>query len=378
MAYFHILLSNSMNLKKYTLVSPLFDGIFFFSPFLVIFLFTLLTTSLFPQVLDDSVSPIWFFVFLIVFDTGHVWATLLRTYDRKNIRIQKRKILTTIPIVSFFILFILSIFGMQSTDWTILPFMFIAYMAVFHFIKQQVGFIQLYHHKESIPKSLRTVSTFANKWIWWSSTLFPFLWWMMEYEDKNFEWFMKWEFTFLANIIPHFSGIWILFGGIVMLYILIECIIIFFWWKLNPLKILYIIGTFGVWYSGMVVHNNVFIFGFGNVLLHAMNYYGIVIASTQNNPKDYRVWLQNRILSHNIYAISLILMSTIVIFAFVEEYFWDQFIWQSESRFFWDFLYNTIHNPIILAVIFSLLGSIQVSHYLLDRYIWKKDFGKIF
>lgn len=370
---------NSGKIQKYTIFSPYFDGFFLFFPFVAIFLFTLVSENFFPEILNEAVSPLWFFLVLIIFDVGHVWATMFRTYFRKDIRNSEKQKLTIIPIFSFGILLILALLGQKilPENWQFVPFVLLAYMAVFHFMKQQVGFIMLYKKREYMPKNFWKFSNILEKIVAFSITLFPFLDWMMHYNQKNFEWFMAWEFQFLANIIPQFSELWLIFTMIIAFYILAQTIFILAGARVNPLKYLYILGTFGVWYSGMVVHNNVFIFGVGNVVLHAMNYYGITFGSMLTTKKSFSEYWQEKILSRSLLVIFIIFLAIVVGFAFVEEYFWDQFFWQNQGGFFGKNLYNLIENQAILAIIFAILGTIQLSHYILDRYIWRKNFGKI-
>jgi hypothetical protein len=59
--------------KKWTLYSPVFDALFFFTPFVATFLFITICEKYFPDILYPDHSPIWFFVFAIIFDVGHVW-----------------------------------------------------------------------------------------------------------------------------------------------------------------------------------------------------------------------------------------------------------------------------------------------------------------
>jgi hypothetical protein len=80
---------------------------------------------------------------LIVFiDVAHVYATLYKTYFNKNGRKYFRKQLYYVPLFCFGLGLFLYSLGYQIF-WSVL-----AYVAVFHFIRQQYGFMRLYAKKE--------------------------------------------------------------------------------------------------------------------------------------------------------------------------------------------------------------------------------------
>src|SRR4051812_28486274 len=77
-------------------------------------------------------------LFLIVFvDVAHVYATLFKTYLVPGELSRRRTLLIALPIVCFVIGMLLFCFG-SHVFWSVL-----AYVAVFHFIRQQYGFMRL-------------------------------------------------------------------------------------------------------------------------------------------------------------------------------------------------------------------------------------------
>ena len=82
-------------------------------------------------------------LFLIVFiDVAHVYATLFKTYFVADEFQKKKKLLILLPILCFVISMVLFSFG-SLVFWS-----FLAYVAVFHFIRQQYGFMRLYARNE--------------------------------------------------------------------------------------------------------------------------------------------------------------------------------------------------------------------------------------
>ncbi len=362
--------------KKWTLFSPWFDALFFFSPFVATFLFVQFGDIIFPGIFSPPNSPTWFFIFAIIFDVWHVWGTLYRGYLRSDIRRKHRNLLIWVPILS--ILF-LSIVANIHIDWY--PQLYVllsclAYVALFHFIRQQIWFVRLYDKRTVDLWWLEHISRRLDTILVWTITGFPFLYWMMHYNSLSLNWFVAWEYTYLSHLVPQTESIWILYTILLLVYVIFQLILISRGTQINPLKYLYIAGTAYIWYNGMVAYDSIIIFGFGNILLHGLNYYGIIIGSTWNNGNNYGLLLY-RIKTLGILSLSIAIITSLILLWYVEEFFWDQFIWQEKSMIFSDNLYTLWHDPISQVVIVSLLGSIQLTHYILDRYIWKSDFWTI-
>jgi len=65
----------------------------------------------------------------------------------------------------------------------------LAYLAVFHFVRQQYGFMRIYSHNESPPYWSKVVDTVTI----YAATLYPILWWHLT-PDRNFNWFVDGDF----------------------------------------------------------------------------------------------------------------------------------------------------------------------------------------
>ncbi len=367
---------NSMFAKKWTLYSPWFDAVFFFSPFVVTFLFVQFGDSIFPGIFTPIDSPIWFFVFAIIFDVWHVWGTLYRGYLRRDMRRTHQRLLICVPILSIAILSLLANIHISWYPTLYLLLSFLAYVALFHFIRQQIWFVRLYDRRTSKLWWLAEISRRLDDIIVWIVTGFPFLYWMMHYNSLSLNWFIPWEYISLAHIVPQTESIWIVYIIGIILYAIYQLLLISRWAETNPLKYLYIAGTAYIWYNGMVAYDSIIIFGLGNILLHGLNYYGLIIGSSWTHGDGYPTWLR-KIQKRAIPYLSISIIISLIVLWYGEEFFWDQFIWQEKSMIFSDILYTLWHDPISQTVIVSLLGSVQLTHYILDRYIWRTDFGPI-
>ena len=62
----------------------------------------------------------------------------------------------------------------------------------------------------------------------------------------------------------------------------------------------------------------------------------------------------------------------LLLFSFVEEGLWDSLVWDEHSELF--ILFSSIPaiaGNAILAIIVPLLSVPQITHYIIDGYIWK-------
>ena len=80
-----------------------------------------------------------------------------------------------------------------------------AYLAVFHFIRQQYGFLKLYTRAEGIKQ--------LDVWMIYSVTVFPMLYWHLS-EPRNFMWFTAKDFLFytsqdLADLLKYTFWVWV-------------------------------------------------------------------------------------------------------------------------------------------------------------------------
>jgi len=194
-------------MTKYFLESARFDGIFFFGPFVFMAVFTVMLHAFFPELLAGGTENLWWFVILVLFlDVGHVYGSLYRSYFNLE-EFSKRKILYIfVPIATVFLAAVLVWY--DPTVRTLL--VLLAWIAAWHFIRQQVGFALLYGSRDqSHSKDEARVSRGFDKVIVWSVTGFPLLYWMTRQSTMNFSWFIENEFP---NLPPEiFPSLWNIF-----------------------------------------------------------------------------------------------------------------------------------------------------------------------
>ena len=316
------------------------------------------------QIIHEDIS-IWVFVVIIIgLDVSHVWSTIFRTYLDKEEFNNHRSLLIASPILAFVSSFALASVSFQLF-WRVL-----AYVALFHFVKQQFGFMRIYKARNGdFRKKL-----ISDNFVIYLSMLFPIAFWHLNL-NREFSWFTAGDFIQL-NLPEHWVNYFNLIGTI--LYFLIIG-----FWLLEELihskksnsnlpigKILWTITTAGNWFIGIVYFNSDLIFTITNVVAHGVPYIALIVFYEHRKSNfSGRKWSKNLLrATGTIVLIALIL-------ALGEEYLWDVLVYRDNPQFF----ASVIDYPFELPSRFwrtvglALLSLPQITHYILDRYIWKSN-----
>lgn len=331
------------------------DLLFIFAPsFLCIFIiFTLWAINIFPS--DEGN---WRWLFIIVFiDVGHVWSTIFRTYLHKEAFENLKKHLVILPLFCF-TFFSSLYFYSDFIFWRVM-----AYLALFHFMRQQVGFLNIYLRKYNPELFHRRFSTL----VLWLTMLIPVLDW--HFRHRDFTWFMEGDF-FSLNLPDISHYLWISFFIIYSLYIVYEIKNI----KKDKIAAnLHILLTLGIWGGGISFLNNEFAFTLTNVVHHGIPYIALVWMSSLNI-KEYQAKpkLLNSLLYKSTFLKFISFIVIILSFAIFEEYLWDIFVWHEREGFFPLISFVEL-DPIFLSLVVGLLSTPQTTHYLLDGFIWKRE-----
>ncbi|XDD50310.1 hypothetical protein AB3N59_00340 [Leptospira sp. WS92.C1] len=341
---------------KTWIFKPSLDLSFIILPgiFCVLFLFILKELNILPS----EINPLTWFCIVLLIDVAHVYSTLFRSYFNKKEWGGKKTLLITVPIVCFLSSVLLYSFG-SIWFWRIM-----AYLAVFHFIRQQFGFLALYRKKITsiqIPFVLDKITIYLMGGI-------PILYWHFTNQKRDFSWFMNGDFWIypipsLATSLLWFEHIWL------CIYIWIH-FYYFLRYKSFPLgKILLLINTWAVWFFGIVYFNSDFSFTITNVINHGIPYIFLLFYYTMQNPSEIR----GSIFKNKTWGIVLICFLGVLFgFAFMEEWFWDSFIWKDHSSIFRNSNFYSVELPeIITGLLVPLLFLPQFTHYILDAYLWK-------
>lgn len=320
---------------------------------------------LFADVLGQTAGiPLWaWLVFILGIDVSHVYSTLFRTYFNSNELKENKAILTLIPLVVWLIG--VALYSVQS----ILFWRVLTYVAVFHFIRQQYGFLRLYTRNEVEQKKDRWLSALTI----YLATLYPVVYWHC-HQPRNFHWFIDGDFIVgLPAAVSEVVGF--IYLIVLFLYISNELSGAAKGKALNLPKNAIIFGSAISWYVGIVHFNGDMIFTITNVVSHGIPYMALVwlYGERQKDRSDSPLIL-GRLpykLFFSRFSVPLFFV-VLFLFAYLEEGLWAGFIWRDHLEAFGVLKgLPEITAKDTLSWIVPLLTLPQATHYVLDGFIWK-------
>lgn len=386
--------------------NPCFDSVFILGiPFFIVALAFALPA---PYTAADSMTVVSWAILVMGVDVSHVYSTLYRTYfDRETLHAH-RAFLYIVPFAVFVICLALYSFG-ALVFWRI-----IAYVAVFHFTRQQYGFVRIYARGDNAPAWQRRLDALAI----YTATFYPILAWHLT-GPKNFHWFMNGDFVyancgylfarpakslcFQSMVEPLSAAAWVFYVAVIGAYAAKELFLL--WnsiarlWKnragtgietenvrstktenfTNPFfnlpKNAIIAGTFLSWYVGIVHFNSDLAFTAINVVSHGIPYIALVWVygrkkSQQGSgtSKIFRTLFKPRYVA--------LFFGLLFVFAYIEEAFWNIGVWHEPEHarlfaFFHKYLGDIDTASPWLGILVPLLSVPQITHYVIDGFIWK-------
>lgn len=299
----------------------------------------------------DAETPDWAWIStVLLIDVAHVWATSFRVYfDLEEL---KRRLLlyTSVPIFGYVIG--LALYSESETlFWRIL-----ALIAVFHFVRQQYGWVMLYRRKLGEKGRL---SFLIDSFAIYLATIYPLVFWMSNL-PRNFQWFVENDFFSLPQIFDRFLFPIYIFS--LTTYFLKSIYLYLAEGFINIGKDIVVVTTTICWYVGIVAFNSDYAFTVTNVIIHGVPYFAIVYfyakSRRESVGKGYRFFTSNW----------LIFLTTLWLLAYIEELFWHRGVWHERN---WLFGENWNWEDLQIYIV-PLLAVPQLSHYVLDAFIWRK------
>lgn len=346
-------------IKQPWLHQPLTEILFILLPPIL----CLLAIILFPAVFASNkpVDEQWWLILVLLIDVAHVYSTLYHTYFNP-VHLNGRKfLLWLIPMLAF---------AGAYAVYQYSPLLFwrlLAYTALYHFIRQQYGFLRLYSRREyHCPLWHRLIDNVTI----YAATLYPVLYWHLT--ERNFNWFIQDDFL-------HWQQPWLksaafaLYIIILSIYFLKEGLASVRGGCINIPKNMIILGSALSWYMGIVYFNGDLIFTLFNVVSHGIPYMALIWImgkkQQQRSPKSMNNFLQKM---YRIPMGSLCFLASLFLLAYIEEGLWDVSLWQEHTRTFSLFhkFLGTMQNAAV-GIWVPLLTVPQLTHYILDGFIWK-------
>jgi hypothetical protein len=299
----------------------------------------------------DGGTPDWAWVpAVVLIDVAHVWATGFRTY-LEPVELRRRPLLYGLAP-----LFGLLIGVALYSEGELLFWRALAYLAVFHFVRQQYGWVALYRARLGECDRLgRWIDTAAI----YLATLYPLLYWHAHL-PRHFWWFLQGDFVGLPAVLERLAAplYWTALAtyGLRALYL---------WLVLrqpNPGKDIVVLTTAVCWYVGIIAFNSDYAFTVTNVIIHGVPYLALIFWYRYLRPERRAARGRGALGSLTAF------LGLLWLAAFVEEMLWDRGVWHERTWLFgspWDV-------GTLKVVLVPLLALPQITHYVLDGFIWRR------
>jgi len=303
----------------------------------------------------DTPSGAWI-PFILLIDVAHVYATGFRVYfDGEELR-RRPLLYFGAPLIGFVIGLLL------YTESPLLFWRCLAYLAVFHFVRQQYGWVMLYRtkrgEKDRMGKTIDTVAIYL-------ATIYPLVYWHANL-PREFWWFLERDFQAIPqSVVTALFPIYCL----ALLAYLANSILAWRKGEGNPGKDLVMLTTVVCWYVGIVVFNSDYSFTVTNVVIHGVPYFVLIYWYMRQRSAQKSAATGKQLSSP--WRTVILLVGAVWMLAFVEEMFWDRTMWRERP-----WLFGEGWRPEVIggwqAVIVALLATPQLTHYILDGFIWRR------
>ncbi|HYE14635.1 MAG TPA: hypothetical protein VD968_09365, partial [Pyrinomonadaceae bacterium] len=232
----------------------------------------------------------------------------------------------------------------------------LAYLAVFHFVRQQYGWVALYRARAGEAGRLgRLVDSAAI----YMATLYPLIYWHANL-PRRFWWFLPGDFAQVPAWVERAA--WPAYVLALGAYAVRSAHAWLVRGAGNPGKDLVVLTTALCWYAGIVAYNSDYAFTVTNVVIHGVPY--MVLVWWYARGRAPRAGAAYRGLARW----PLVFIATLWLMAYAEELLWDRGVWHERAWLFgaaWD-----VQGLKVLLV--PLLALPQVTHYVLDGFVWRR------
>jgi hypothetical protein len=232
----------------------------------------------------------------------------------------------------------------------------LAYLAVFHFVRQQYGWVALYRARAGEKGRLgRWIDSSAI----YMATLYPLIYWHCHL-PRRFWWFLKGDFTELPVVLEQVARP--IYWAALSAYVVRALYRGLVHHQFSPGKDIVVATTAMCWYVGIVALNSDYAFTVTNVIIHGVPYLALVYwyrymrgtGGAQPTGSHLRHMLA--------------FLATLWLIAYIEELFWDRGVWHDRSWIFgepWEL-------GSLKVLVVPLLALPQLTHYILDGFIWRR------
>ena len=299
--------------------------------------------------------PPWAFVLLVVgCDVSHVYATAFRTYLDPEERRRRPLLYAAVPLACLAVGVALHLVS-AALFWRAL-----AYLAAFHFVRQQVGWMAFAARRAGGASRL---DRRLDKAFVYAATVFPLLWWHAH--PRTYAWFVPGDFA---------SGLPVAVADAAHV---VHWVVVAAWlgrqaWLalagpgVDRARLLIGASTWLAWYGGIVILSSDLAFTASNVLAHGVPYLAVVhrYGGARWRPEGRSSFA--RLFRADAFPLYLVLLAMA---AFLEEWAWDRLVWHDHAALFPGA--EVTLGAAALSVVVALLAVPQATHYVLDAFLWR-------
>jgi hypothetical protein len=303
--------------------------------------------------------PEWgWLVFVLCVDVAHVYSTLFRTYfDRDELRRHPVRY-TGVPLLAY-----AAGVGVHwysaALFWSVL-----AYLALFHFVRQQVGWGAVYRARAG---QRGPVDKIIDDGALYCATLYPVLVWHAHLDEVAFVWFVPGDFVAVSeaarSFVPVARVVWLVALSV---FVLRQVVLFVGAATIHAGKCIVVVSTAAIWYVGIVATNSDFDFTVTNVIAHGVPYLALLWSYGAAGRRLAPSTVGSRVISGGIGAF----VGLLVLLALIEEMAWDRFVWHDRAWLFGHGEPSVVSG--LLPFVVPLLAAPQVTHYLLDALLWRR------
>ena len=303
-------------------------------------------------VLNDR-TPEWTWIpAVLLIDVAHVWGTGFRVYFDVDELKRRPWLYTLAPLLGLIVGIALYSEG-EVIFWRAL-----AYLAVFHFVRQQYGWVMLYRARVGEHDRFGYwLDTFAI----YVATIYPLIYWHTHL-PRQFWWFLANDFITAPALSIAESVLRPVYALVLAAYILRS---VYRWVmkrQLNPGKDIVVLTTALCWYVGIVSFNSDYAFTVTNVIIHGVPYFALLYWYART--RRVHAGTAYRFLTRS----PIPFLATLWVIAYVEELLWDRGVWHERAWLFgtgWEI-------GMLKTILVPLLAVPQLTHYVLDGFIWRR------
>lgn len=348
------------------------------------FLSAAIALSFKNQMESMSELPLWAWVsFVLLIDVAHVYATLFRTYFNKAAWKEHSEVLRFIPLLCW---------AAGAILYSLHPLAFwrtLAYLAVFHFVRQQYGFLALYSRFDPpFSKQFKKLDEITI----YLACICPLMFWHTNL-PRQFHWFVEGDFfSSTPNILALF--VYLLYGICLAAFVFKEIWLAKAKQYFNLPKNLILLSTAFSWWVAIVAIDSDMSFTMVNVVSHGIPYMALIwhyqryTKNTDAKKQEHEsqdelapdTWISEpaKLVLRICLSYAPAFLVLLFCFAYLEEGLWDALVWREHAVLFapiWRILPQLSEHS-ILALLLPLLSLPQSSHYVLDGFIWRIKSGK--